>query len=36
MPAATLRKIGWFIGLWILSVMALGVVAYVIRLALHV
>lgn len=31
----TLKKVGWFIGLWIASVAVLGMVAYVIRLAIH-
>lgn len=31
----TLRKIGWFVGLWIASVAALGVIAFVIRLAIN-
>lgn len=29
-----LKKIGWFIGIWGLSVLALGVVAYAIRWAI--
>lgn len=28
------KKIGWFIGIWVLSVLALGVVAYAIRWAI--
>lgn len=35
MQPATFRKIGWFIGLWIASVAALGIVAYAIQLAIH-
>ncbi|WP_108483169.1 DUF2474 family protein [Oceaniglobus ichthyenteri] len=30
------RKITWFVALWIMSVLALGLVAYAIRLAIHV
>ena len=36
MTTQTLKKIGWFAGLWAASVLALGVVAYAIRLAIHV
>ncbi|WP_299024136.1 DUF2474 family protein [uncultured Sulfitobacter sp.] len=35
MTYATLRKLGWFIAIWVASVAALGVVAYAIRLAIH-
>lgn len=35
MHTATLRKLGWFILIWLASVAALGVVAYLIRLAIH-
>ncbi|QBX99481.1 DUF2474 family protein [Rhodophyticola sp. CCM32] len=35
-PRATLRKLGWFVAIWIMSVTALGLVAYIIRLALKV
>lgn len=35
MPFTTFRKIGWFIAIWFLSVLALGVVAYAIRLAIN-
>jgi hypothetical protein len=35
MPLATLRKIGWFVAIWLLSVLALGVVAYAIRFAIN-
>jgi len=35
MKARSLRRIGWFVGLWIASVLALGIVAYGIRLAIH-
>ena len=34
MNTANLRKIGWFVAIWIMSVLALGVVAFVIRLAI--
>lgn len=34
MQSPLLKKIGWFIALWLMSVMALGIVAYVIRLAI--
>ncbi|WP_386624496.1 DUF2474 family protein [Sulfitobacter geojensis] len=34
MQSTTLRKIGWFISIWVASVAALGVVAYAIRLAI--
>jgi len=34
MKVSTLRKLGWFVGIWILSVLALGIVAYAIRLAI--
>ncbi|RVT83245.1 DUF2474 family protein [Rhodobacteraceae bacterium CCMM004] len=30
-----LRKVGWFVAIWALSVGALGIVAYGIRLVLH-
>ncbi|MDP5362578.1 MAG: DUF2474 domain-containing protein [Paracoccaceae bacterium] len=33
--AATFRKIGWFIAIWLFSVLALGIVAYAIRLAIN-
>jgi len=29
-----LRRIGWFVLIWVMSVAALGAIAYVIRLAL--
>lgn len=35
MTYATLQKFGWFIGIWVASVVALGFVAYAIRLAIH-
>lgn len=35
MHSATLRKIGWFILIWLASVAVLGVVAYAIRLAIN-
>ncbi|QHQ34390.1 DUF2474 family protein [Algicella marina] len=31
-----LRKWAWFIGIWLASVLTLGIVAYVIRLAIGV
>lgn len=31
----SLRKIGWFVAIWLMSVFALGVVAYVIRSAIN-
>jgi hypothetical protein len=34
MTFETVRKIGWFIAIWVASVAALGVVAYAIRLAI--
>jgi len=36
MKSGTLRKIGWFIALWLMSVAALGVVAYLIRWAIYI
>ncbi|WP_019956069.1 DUF2474 family protein [Yoonia vestfoldensis] len=33
--AATFRKLGWFVAIWLLSVLALFVVAYAIRLAIN-
>lgn len=35
MKVSTLRKLGWFVGIWILSVLALGIVAYAIRHAIN-
>ena len=35
MPFATLKKLGWFAAYWIMNVTALGIVAYVIRLAIN-
>ena len=35
MPVATFRKIGWFIAIWLVSVLALGIIAYAIRLAIN-
>lgn len=35
MSLATFRRIGWFIAIWLLSVLALGIVAYAIRLAIN-
>jgi hypothetical protein len=35
MPYATLRKFLWFVAFWIMSVIALGIVAYAIRLAIN-
>jgi cytochrome d ubiquinol oxidase subunit I len=34
MQSPLLKKIGWFVALWIMSVLALGIVAYAIRLAI--
>ncbi|MDF3415084.1 DUF2474 family protein [Sulfitobacter sp. M57] len=35
MALGNLKKLGWFVALWITSVLALGVVAYAIRLVIH-
>ena len=35
MSSTSLRKAAWFIAIWLLSVGALGVVAYAIRLVLY-
>lgn len=35
MTSRTFKRIGWFIALWLGSVLCLGVVAYAIRLAIH-
>lgn len=35
MKESSVRKLGWFVGIWILSVLALGIVAYTIRLAIN-
>jgi hypothetical protein len=35
MNTLTFCRIGWFVLLWLLSVLALGVVAYAIRLAIN-
>lgn len=35
MPRATLKKLAWFICYWIMSVIALGIVAYAIRWAIN-
>lgn len=35
MPAKTVRRLLWFVGIWLLSVLALGLVAYAIRLAIN-
>jgi len=35
MNSARLRRLGWFVAIWIMSVLALGIVAYAIRLAIH-
>jgi len=35
MAQGILRRIGWFIAIWLASVLALGVVAYAIRLAIY-
>jgi hypothetical protein len=34
MHSPLFKKIGWFVALWIMSVLTLGVVAYAIRLAI--
>lgn len=34
MHSPLLKKIGWFVAIWIVSVLALGTVAYAIRLAI--
>ncbi|MGB7240865.1 MAG: DUF2474 family protein [Sulfitobacter sp.] len=34
MNISTFRRIGWFVALWVMSVLALGIVAYAIRLAI--
>jgi hypothetical protein len=34
MIPASFRKVGWFVAIWLMSVFALGIVAYVIRLAI--
>ncbi|MGJ8611441.1 MAG: DUF2474 family protein [Octadecabacter sp.] len=36
MGSTALRKIAWFITIWLLSVAALGIVAYIIRLAIYI
>jgi phage shock protein PspC (stress-responsive transcriptional regulator) len=33
-PASRIRRVAWFVGLWVASVAALGVVAYAIRWAI--
>lgn len=30
----TIRRLAWFVGIWVASVLALGIVAYAIRFAL--
>ncbi len=35
MVPESLRKVGWFFVIWLMSVFALGVVAYAIRSAIH-
>ena len=35
MLSNTFRKIGWFIAIWLMSVLSLGIVAYAIRLAIN-
>ncbi|WP_083792018.1 DUF2474 family protein [Roseobacter sp. GAI101] len=35
MNTSTFRRIGWFVALWLISVLALGIVAYAIRLAIN-
>ncbi len=34
MHSPLLKKIGWFVALWIMSVLALSILAYAIRLAI--
>jgi hypothetical protein len=34
MSVTVLRRIGWFVAIWLASVLALGLVAYIIRLAI--
>jgi len=34
MRATTLKRLGWFAALWVLSVATLGLVAYAIKLAI--
>ena len=34
MHSPLFKKIGWFVALWIMSVLALSIVAYAIRLAI--
>jgi len=34
MHSPLLKKIGWFVALWIMSVVALSILAYAIRLAI--
>jgi hypothetical protein len=35
MNTSTFRQIGWFVALWLISVLALGIVAFAIRLAIN-
>jgi preprotein translocase subunit Sss1 len=35
MNTSNLSKIGWFVAIWLISILALGIVAYVIRLAIN-
>ncbi|KEJ90766.1 DUF2474 family protein [Sulfitobacter donghicola] len=35
MLSPSAKKVAWFIAIWLMSVAALGVVAYAIRLAIH-
>ncbi|MBZ8117757.1 DUF2474 family protein [Roseovarius sp. LXJ103] len=35
MAYTTVRKLGWFIAIWLASIATLGVVAYAIRWAIH-
>lgn len=34
MPRLPLRKLGWFVAIWLAGVLTLGIVAYAIRLAI--
>jgi hypothetical protein len=35
MPRATIKKFAWFVAIWIASILALGIVAYAIRMAIN-
>jgi hypothetical protein len=36
MNTSLFKRIGWFVAIWLMSVLALTVVAYTIRLVIHV